>query len=126
MFNEKQIRYVRRQITNSFYIMSKSKATCFPAKQFGTIQVDPISQSEVLEHGDGSSSFFCLLHCFTDKRTSIKQIKLLKAAHWTIISRQFSTVNVANINFKIKLLIGLLFLIFMFENKKNMSHKYYE
>lgn len=64
MFNEKQIRYVRRQIINSFHNTSKAKAARFLAKEFGTMQVYPISQSEVLEHGDGQAKFLLSIALF--------------------------------------------------------------
>lgn len=113
MFNEKQIRYVRRQITNSFYIMSESKETRFPAsmephKSIQFPKVNFWNSVMVEEH------FFYLLHSSTVKRTYIKQMKLLKVVHWTLISRQSSTVNVANINFKIKFFFDLLSLIFRY------------
>lgn len=80
MFNEKQIRYVRRQITNSFYIMSESKETCFPAnlEPHKSIQFPKVNfwNSVMVEQ-----HFFCLLHSSTVKRTYIKQMKLLKAVH---------------------------------------------
>lgn len=80
MFNEKQIRYVRRQITNSFYIMSESKETCFPASLEPRISI----QSPKVNFWNSvmvEQRFFCLLHSFTVKRTPIEQIKLLKAVH---------------------------------------------
>lgn len=44
--------------------MSKSKAARFLAKQFGTILVYAISQSEVLEHGDGQAKFLLSIALF--------------------------------------------------------------
>lgn len=66
MFNEKQIRYVRRQITNSFHIMSESKETCFPAslEPRKSIQFPKVNFWNSVMVGQ---RFFCLLHSHSEE-----------------------------------------------------------